>query len=113
MILKNQESIAHDYETNAPADRKRLRGPQHEDIDSTVYDCYCLARQRLVPVSGPMLQEEALIVASRLGIKDFKASNGWLGRFKERHYMKQLVVSGESGDVNEETVTAWREILSV
>ena len=58
-----------------------------------------------------MLQEEALIVASRLGIKDFKASNGWLGRFKERNNIKQLVVSGESGDVNEETVTAWRERL--
>lgn len=78
MILKNQESITHDYETNAPADRKRLRGPQYEDIESTVYDWYSLARQRLMPVSGPMLQEEALIVASRSGIGDFKASNGWL-----------------------------------
>lgn len=111
MILKNRESITHDYETNAPADRKCLRGPQYEDINSTFYDWYSLARQRLVPVSGPMLQEEALIVASRLGINDFKASNGWLGRFKERHNIKQLVVSGESGDVNEETVTAWRERL--
>ena len=109
MILKNQEAITHAYETNAAADRKHLRGPQYEDIDSTTYDWYSLARQRLVPVSGPMLQEEALIVASRLGIKDFKASNSWLGRFKERHNIKQLVVSGESGDVNEETVTAWRE----
>ena len=111
MILKNQESITHDNKTNAPADRKHLRDPQYEDIDSTVYDWYSLARQRLLPVSGPMLQEEALIVASRLGIKDFKASNGWLGRFKERHNIKQLVISGESGDVNEETVTAWRERL--
>ena len=38
-------------------------------------------------------------------------SNGWLGRFKGRHNIKQLVVSGKSGDVNEETVTAWRERL--
>ena len=68
MILKNQESITHEYETNAPSDRKRSRGPRYEDIDSTVYNWYSLARQRLVPVSGPMLQEEALIVASRLGI---------------------------------------------
>ena len=37
-ILKNQESITHDYETNAPAARKSLHGPQYEDIDSTVYD---------------------------------------------------------------------------
>ena len=64
-----------------------------------------LARQRLVPVTGPMLQEEALIAHS-LGINDFKASNGWLQRFKDLNN-KQLVVSGESGDVNQETVTAW------
>ena len=58
-----------------------------------------------------MLQEEALIIASRLGINDFKASNGWPGKFKELHNVKQLVASGESGDVNEKTVTAWRERL--
>ena len=54
---------------------------------------------RLVPVTGPMLQEEALIIASSLGINEFKASNGWLQRFKDRNNIKQLVVSGESGDV--------------
>ena len=37
-ILKNQELITRDYETNAPAARKRLRGPQYEDVDSTLYD---------------------------------------------------------------------------
>ena len=58
-----------------------------------------------------MLQEEALIIVSNLGINNFKASNGWLQRFKDRNNIKQLVVSGESGDVNEETVAAWRERL--
>ena len=105
-IMKTQESITRDYKTNAPAARKSLRGPQYKDVDSILYDWYCLARQRLVPVSWPMLQEEALIIARSLGINDFKASNGWLQRFKGRNNIKQLVVSGESGDVNEETVTA-------
>ena len=82
-ILKNQESITRYYETNSPAARKRLHGPQYEDVDSTLYDLYCLARHRLVPVTGPMLQEEALIIAHSLGINGFKASNGWLQRFKD------------------------------
>ena len=51
-ILKNQESITHDYEMNAPATRKRSRGPQYENVDSAVYDWYALARQRLVPVTA-------------------------------------------------------------
>ena len=37
-ILKNQESTTRDYKTNAPATRKRLRSPQYEDVDSTLYD---------------------------------------------------------------------------
>ena len=39
MILKNQESITHEYETNAPSDRKRSRGPQYEDIQYVLYAC--------------------------------------------------------------------------
>ena len=59
-----------------------------------------------MPVTGPMLQEEALIIAHSLGINGFKASNGWLQRSNDQNNIKQLVVSGELGDVNEETVTA-------
>ena len=48
MILKNQESITHNYETNAPATKKRLCGPQFEDVDSTLGiawldRCLCLS----------------------------------------------------------------------
>ena len=35
---------------------------------------------------------------------DFTASNGWLDRFKARHNIKCSILSGESGDVNEEVV---------
>ena len=83
MILKNQESITHNNETNAPAARKCLHGLQYKDVGSTLYDWYCLARQRLVPVTGPVLQEEALIIEHSLGINDLKSSNDWLKRQKQ------------------------------
>ena len=66
-----------------------------------------MARELLVPVSGPMPQAEALFLAKELGNESFKASNGWLQSFKQRHNIVQLVVSGESGD----TVEAWVERL--
>lgn len=99
------------FQANAPASRKRSWGAKYEDIDTAVYEWYHLARERLVPVSGPMLQEEALMIACELRHNNFKASNGWLQSFKLRHNIKQLVVSGEAGDVREETVQAWRERL--
>ena len=112
-ILRDKESITLDFQTNAPTSRKRNRGAHYQDVDDAVYEWYVLARERFVPVTGPMLQEEALMIANGLGNNSFKASNGWLQRFKDRHNIKQLVVSGEAGDVSEETIEAWMERLQV
>ena len=100
------------FQANAPASRKRSRGARYEDVDASVYEWYRLARERLVPVSGPMLQKETLMIISQIkNSNDFKASNGWLHSFKQWHNIKRLVVSGEVGDVREETVQAWKERL--
>ena len=77
---------------NVPSSRKRSRLPTHADINDAMYEWYSFTRERSIPVTGPMLQEEALQVASRLGNTTFKASNGWLEAFKKRHNIKQLVV---------------------
>ena len=45
--------------------------------------------------------------------QEFKASNGWLEKFKIRCNIKGMTVSGESGDVREETVQPWKERLPV
>lgn len=58
-----------------------------------------------------MLKEEALAVAQQLGCSNFKASNGWLASFKSRHNLKLFAVSGEAGDVTDDTVVAWKERL--
>ena len=53
--------------------------------------------------------EKATDIANKLGVDTFKASNGWLTRWKQRHNIKQRTVSGESGDVSSETVESWLE----
>lgn len=45
--------------------------------------------------------------------QEFKASNGWLEKFKIRYNIKGMTVSGESGEVREETVQSWKERLQV
>lgn len=37
-----------------------------------------------IPVSGTLLQERALHFSQKLGYENFKASNGFLEKFKER-----------------------------
>ena len=80
--------------------------PRYQDVNDAMYEWYHLAREQLVPVSGPMLQSQALLLAKELANYSFKASNGWLQSFKQRHNIVQLIVSREAGDVCEETVEA-------
>lgn len=75
-----------------------------------------LCRQSNVPVSGPMLQEEALIISERLGGNSvgFTASNGWLRKWKKRYNISEMKVAGEEGDVSQETLSSWersRELM--
>ena len=59
-----------------------------------------------VRVSGPMLQEKSQMFAKDLGIPEceFKASKGWLNRFRDRHNITFSTIGGESGSVHRETV---------
>ena len=57
-----------------------------------------------------ILMEKAQEIAARLDIGDFKASNGWLTRWKERN-ISQRIISGESGDISTQTVESWLERL--
>ena len=70
-----------------------------------------MAREVLIPVSGPMIQEEALQIALKLNVTGFTASNGWLEKWKTRHNVKQFSVAGEDGEVNAETLESWAERL--
>ena len=70
-----------------------------------------MAREALIPVSGRMIQEETLQIASKLSVAEFTASNGWLEKWKNRHNVKQFSVAGENGQVNAETLESWAERL--
>ena len=48
-----------------------------------------------------------------LGIEDFKASEGWISRLKDRHGISAKAVSGEAKSVNVLTVENWKEELKV
>ena len=113
-ILNNKQSIMDEYEANGQESRKRHRVGDYQDVNDAVYKWYCLARERNIPITGPLLKEEALLIAKKLSpSSSFKASNGWLESFKKRHNIKHMTVSGECGDVPEETVTGWFERVAV
>ena len=97
-----------EYEEGLPSARKRLyKSSPADEVNSLMWFQRALAQG--IPISGPMLQGKALQYAAKLGLnEDFKASNGWLNRFRQRHGMTFASVDGESRSVPQETVDKWK-----
>ncbi|XP_018015141.1 uncharacterized protein LOC108672040 [Hyalella azteca] len=84
-IIKNSEKYLQLEEGGKlSADRKRLRKAVREDVEEAVYMWYQQGMKMNTPITGPKLCKKAKDFALKLGHKDFKASNGWLDRFKHR-----------------------------
>ena len=111
--LKRKVDVLAAYDDNLPNDWKRVRIFQfNEDIDSLTFRWFQRARSLNLPISGPLIQEKALRFAKSLKKDGFKASNGWLNKFKTRHRISQADFSGgESGCVDEEVVESWKSRL--
>jgi hypothetical protein len=51
-------------------------------------------------LSGAVVKARALKIAQRLGIKDFKASEGWLYQHNKKYGLKSVSLDGEGNDVD-------------
>jgi hypothetical protein len=59
-------------------------------------------------ISGDLLREKALIIASHLDPqRQFGASKGFLQNFQKKYHISSKMLSGESRSVPPEVVTAW------
>jgi hypothetical protein len=79
--------------------RKRTREAENSDLDKCLFDFFVQKRNSGMPLSGPVLQTRALKFPEALGSsgsETFKCSQGWLRRWKQRHRVKQVTISGES-----------------
>lgn len=111
-ILKNRTDIEKNYARCGPSfskDRKSMKISPLEELESILSNWFKQARTANANIDGSHLKEKALHIAARLGIDDFRASNGWIDRFKKRHNLVYKTVSGESASVDPVTVNSWKE----
>lgn len=107
--IKNKRAIEEAYATDAfTGSRKRLRSAKHPELERAVLTWIKETRSQNIPLSGPIVMAKAANFALRLNIDDFKASEGWLHRFRERHEIVFRTVSGEGKEVNSETCAKWQ-----
>jgi transposase len=102
-ILKRKKEYLNDYEANRNQNVKRkFKNENGQQLDDQIYECFVQQRTKRIPISGPILQEKAREIAESVGDKfgSFKASNGWLDKFKTRHNISHYVICGEGSSVD-------------
>ena len=83
-ILRNQDKILHEFETNEPSSKQRsARKTGNEEINKLIWEWFKDMSRRKLPISGPMLQEKTLQKDS--GNTEFRGSNGWLESFRKHN----------------------------
>lgn len=104
-ILANKKKIIDEYLSTQNVDtKKKVRNSKFEAINESTYNWFTQALSKNLPISGTLIQEKAREIAIENGVFDFKASNGWLESFKNRHKLTFSSVCGESKDVKPEQV---------
>ncbi|OUC40836.1 DDE superfamily endonuclease [Trichinella nativa] len=93
--------------------RKRIRSGNFAELEEVLLKWFKQVRTSNIPVDGTVVRSKAAELAHMMGINDFKASNGWINRFRERHGLVYRSVRGEAAGVNRYTVDTWKDRLQV
>jgi len=91
--------------------RKTTKSAKYEQLDNVMtYQWFVQARSQGIPLSGPIITTKAGEMNKKLdGDPNFKASTGWLDKFKFRHGIRQLDVSGEKLSANSAVIAEFKE----
>lgn len=77
--------------------RQTLKESQYDKVDEALFLWFTQERERGTPLSGALVQEKAIYLNKLMnGDDSFSASTGWLDRFKKRHGIRQLTITGET-----------------
>ena len=92
--------------------RKLMKTGKDQALDAAVMKWYVQERSSGVNVRGVELLAAATKLASHLEYTDFKGSEGWLWRFRNRHGLFNEIQHGEAGDADMASVAPFREKLT-
>ncbi|CAI6373801.1 unnamed protein product [Macrosiphum euphorbiae] len=112
-ILKSRVDLLRKWcneNVNGETKKNFIEGKGFE-IDHVCYEWFCRVRAKNLPISGPLIQQKAIEIAKTLGRTNFKASNGWLEKFRKRHNIAYKAICGESSSVDHDIVDDWNNKL--
>uniref|UniRef100_A0A1B6HRW3 HTH CENPB-type domain-containing protein n=1 Tax=Homalodisca liturata TaxID=320908 RepID=A0A1B6HRW3_9HEMI len=86
-----------------------MKHAKSEPIENAVFTWFLQQRSSGQPISGQILCEKARMFSEKMGVTDFKASQGWLRNFKSRHGIRELDVAGEKLSADREAAIKFVE----
>lgn len=81
--------------------RKCLRTVAHPEVEHAFQRWISYSRSALLPLSGAMVCMQMERFALKMAVKSFKAPDGWLSRFRERHGLAFKSACGENAAVDD------------
>lgn len=106
-IKKDRERIISQYESSTSTKVKKLRKAKYPEIDNELLGFISECNSKGVPINTILLKEKAKEIAKHFNYSDFNASNGFIGRFKERNAVMFQTIHGESDGVSETITSDW------
>ena len=88
---------------------QRLRQWIFANLDQAMFKWLLVVRSRYVAVSTLVSKTKAIDFAEKMKAENFKASHGWLDRWKKWFNVPFKTVSGESNACTDEMVTPWEQ----
>jgi hypothetical protein len=91
--MENKETILSALENNLTTNKK-MRKCDYGHVDQVLLEWFKVQRNAGFPINGPILKVQAEKFAKQLGHESFTCNNAWLDRFKNRHNIVYVKVSG-------------------
>lgn len=98
--ILGSKDILTEYSRTYSSKHSWVRASDFPDTEKAVTSWVNKMTAANLPENGTILRDQACQLADILGYKDFKCSNEWLFRFKERHNLTYPKVCSESGSVD-------------
>ena len=108
--ITNRTEIIEAYESGqVNRSRKNFIKSDNKDLDEAVFNWFKNVRSSNIPVNGNAIKEKALSLAKSLKLTDFRASDGWINKWKQRHNVTLQALSGEENAALPEMIASWNE----
>lgn len=103
-LLKNRTDIELGAILNDNQTRRRRRKGKEEDVEKALKQWVLEVQEKNVILNGPMLRQKAELLAREMGKTEFKATDGWLSRWRKRENISFMKLQNNASDAGQHIV---------